>query len=213
MKRAAGGALTAVVGVADHIGWAECVTVAASRKAPVVIDRRRIALIEPGVPRAPYHHEAVFLPLPEAETLAARVRASVQRQTLASLSELRRELEPPYRIAAVTLRKPTLSTIPVTVVEAHRTRAIMMSADAMMYHDALCTTARRLGIDVEFHGGGEELVRAAEALDTSIEELEAFLEGLRESFGPPWHKEHRLAAAAAIGVLSTRVRLTALYPD
>ena len=34
----------------------------------------------------------------------------------------------------------------------------------MMYHDALCTTARRLGIGLEVHDRGEEVVRAADRL-------------------------------------------------
>ena len=58
---------TAVVGVADHSGWAVCVTVAASRGLPVVVDRRRIELIEPDVPTQPYHHETVGMRLAEAE--------------------------------------------------------------------------------------------------------------------------------------------------
>jgi hypothetical protein len=41
-----------------------------------VIDRRRIELIEPGLPNMPYHHDAQGLPADEAEGLIARVRQS-----------------------------------------------------------------------------------------------------------------------------------------
>ena len=112
------GTLTAVVGVADHNGWAVCVTVAASRGLPVVVDRRRVALIEPGVPSQPYHHETVGMPLPEAEKLVVRVRESVMRTTLARLSTLRDELQPPYSIVALTLRNPPLAYVPVTCSNA-----------------------------------------------------------------------------------------------
>lgn len=97
MKARGGAAPSAVVGVADHNGWAVCVTVAASRGLPVVIDRRRIDLIEPGVPSQPYHHETVGMPRREAERLVLRVRESVTRTTLARLSELRDELQPRTR--------------------------------------------------------------------------------------------------------------------
>jgi hypothetical protein len=209
--RHAAGALTAVLGVADHNGWAVCVTAAASRGLPVVVDRRRVNLIEPGVPSQPYHHETVGMPLPEAEKLVVRVRESVMRTTLARLSELRDELQPPYTIVAMTLRNPPLSYVPVTVAEAHKSYPVMCRADSMMYHDALCTAARRLSIALELHDRGEEVVRAADRLRVSLEELEHFLQAAGKSLGPPWHKEHRLAAAAAMGVLADRMRVS--LPD
>ena len=42
------------VGIAHHFGWAVAVTASADHE---VVDRRRIELIEPGVPAAPIHHE------------------------------------------------------------------------------------------------------------------------------------------------------------
>jgi hypothetical protein len=197
----------AVLGVADHNGWAVCVTVAASRGAPVVVDRRRIDLIEPGVPSQPYHHETVGMPLPEAETLVVRVRESVMRTTVARLTDLRKELES-YSIVTMTIRNPPLSYVPVTVAQAHESYPVMCRADGMMYHDALCTAARRLSIAVELDDRGDAIVRAADRLGVSVEALERFLRTTGESLGPPWQKEHRLAAAAAIGVLGARTRVS-----
>jgi hypothetical protein len=197
-------ALTAVLGVADHNGWAVCVTVAVSRGVPVVVDRRRLELIEPGVPSQPYHHETVRMPRPEAEKLVARVRESVMRTTLARVSGLCEELKPPYTIVGMTLRNPPLDYVPITVAEAHASYSVMCRADGMMYHDALCTAARRLKIAVTRLDRGEEAVRAADRLGVSVDEVEHFLQTVGKSLGPPWHKEHRLAAAAAIGVLADR---------
>jgi hypothetical protein len=44
--------------------------------------------------------------LPEAEKVVVRVRQSVMRTTLARLSELREDLQPPDTIIAITLRNP-----------------------------------------------------------------------------------------------------------
>jgi hypothetical protein len=206
--RRAPGALSAALGVADHNGWAVCVTVAVNRGVPVVVDRRRVDLIEPGIPSQPYHHETVGMPLPEAEKLVVRVRESVMRTTLARVSQLRDELQPPYTIVAMTLRNPPLSYVPVTVAEAHRSYPVMCRADGMMYHDALCTVARRIGMTLTLHDRGDEIARAADRLDVSLKELERFLQAAGESLGPPWQKEHRLAAAAAIAVLTDRARLS-----
>jgi hypothetical protein len=201
---------TAVLGVADHSGWAVCVTVAATRGLAVVVDRRRVDLIEPGVPSQPYHHETVGMPLADAERLVIRVRESVMRTTLARVSALREELEPPYAIVAMALRTPPLSYVPVTVTQAHESYPVMCRADAMMYHDALATAARRLSLTVELHQRGEEVARAADRLGVSLEELEGFLQTVGESVGPPWQKEHRLAAAAAMAILADRARVSLL---
>lgn len=205
--------LPAVLGVADHNGWAVCVTVAVSRGLPVVVDRRRVALIEPGVPTQPYHHETVGLALPQAEKLVVRVRESVMRTTLARLSALRDELQPPYTIVAMTLRNPPLTYVPVTVAEAHKSYPVMCRADGMMYHDALCTAARRLGIALELQDRGEEVALAADRLDVSLKEVEDFLQRAGESLGPPWQKEHRLAVAAAMTALADRARVSLSAPQ
>src|SRR5262245_18379586 len=179
---------------------------AASRGLPVVVDRRRIDLIEPDVPTQPYHHETVGMRLADAENLVVRVRESVMRTTHLRLLELCEELQP-YTIVAMTLRHPPLPYVPATVAEAHRSYPVMCRADGMMYHDALSTSARRLGIDLELHNRDEEVTHAADRLATSREELEQFLRTAGESLGPPWRKEHRLAAAAAIGALTQHARV------
>jgi len=200
--------VNAVLGVADHNGWAVCVTVAASRGVPVVVDRRRVELVEPGIPSQPYHHETLRMPPAEGERLVARVRESVLRTTFERLKELRDELQPPYSIVAMTLRVPPLSFVPVTVAEAHQSYNVTCRADGMMYHDALSIAARRLKLDLELHDRGEEVARAAGGLDVSAEDLELFLQRSGEAVGRPWQREHRLAAAAAIGVLAARTRLS-----
>jgi hypothetical protein len=199
--------VVAVLGVADHSGWAVCVTVAVSGGAPTVVDRRRVELIEPGVPSQPYHHETVRMPRPEAEQLVARVRESVLRTTLARLTELRGELQPRCTIAAMTLRIPPLSYVPVTVAEAHASYHVMCRADGMMYHDALSAAARDLAIPVELYPRGQEVVRAAERLGASVGGVEQYVRSAGQSLGPPWQKEHRLAAAAAIAALAGRTRV------
>src|SRR5580692_2855506 len=89
------------LGIAHHYGWAVAVTASADHK---VVDRRRIELIEPGLPAAPIHHEGGVHPLhgpgkaPDDDALAAlvaRVRASAARATTRSLDELGADLPEP----------------------------------------------------------------------------------------------------------------------
>jgi hypothetical protein len=64
------------VGIAHHLGWAVAVTASADQEA---VDRRRIELVEPGVPAAPIHHDAKPLDDEATAALVARVRASALR--------------------------------------------------------------------------------------------------------------------------------------
>jgi hypothetical protein len=198
---------TAVIGIADHSGWAVCVTVAAAHGLPVVVDRRRVELIEPGLPSQPYHHETVRMPAVEAEALVQDVRRSVMRTAIAGLRALCEDVRP-HRVAAITLRTPPLPYVPVTVAQAHASYHVMCRADGMMYHDALCTAGGRLNLAVELHDRGTELARAAARLAIGEDALERFLGDAGRALGPPWQKEQRLAAASALAALADRVELS-----
>jgi hypothetical protein len=56
-------------GIAHHLGWAVAVTASAGH---VVVERRRIELIEPGMPTAPIEHEAKPLDDDAAARMVAR---------------------------------------------------------------------------------------------------------------------------------------------
>jgi hypothetical protein len=73
------------LGIAHHLGWAVAVTASADHK---VVDRRRIELIEPGMPTAPIHHEGKPLDDDATAVLVAQVRASVVRATSDALDGL-----------------------------------------------------------------------------------------------------------------------------
>ena len=194
------------VGVAEHAGWAVLISAGAGKGEPVVVDKRRVRLIEDGVPTQPYHHETLSLPDRAAEQLLRRVRESIAVSTFQALDHLANDLGPRYRVRAVAMRQPTLTQMPASVREAHDSYHVQCRADAMLYHSAICETARQRDWEVVFHRRGEELQNAADALDRSVEDIERFLDGLRPSVRPPWAAEHRHAFAAAIAALSTRDR-------
>lgn len=66
-----------IIGVSDHGGWAVMVTVA---RDGTVLDRRRVELVDDGLPALPHHSEGRKLPLDEAVELVERVRVSAERQ-------------------------------------------------------------------------------------------------------------------------------------
>lgn len=199
-----------VVGVADHNGWAALVCVSVKDGSPKVVDRRRVELIEPGLPKQPYEHETVGMNAVEAERLVQEVRDSALHCAERALSRLRSGLGITGEIVSIALRTAPLPRLPGRVAEVHASWHVTVRADAMLYHDALCTSARSLGINVDTFARGEERPRAAEATAATVERLGRFLSGLRESLGPPWQQDHQAAAARAIAALG---RYTTLHLD
>ena len=196
-----------VVGVADHNGWAALVCVSVKDGSPEVVDRRRVELIEPGLPKQPYEHETVGMNAAEAERLVEEVRDSAMHCAERVLSRLRSSLGTKGEILSIALRTAPLPRLPGSVAEVHASSHVTVRADPMLYHDALSAGARSLGMTVDMFARGEERPRAAEALAATPEHLDQFLSGLRASLGPPWQQDHQTAAARAIAALG---RYTAL---
>src|SRR5882757_6111897 len=69
---------SAIIGVSDHGGWAVLVTVAGDG---TLLDRRRIELVDEGLPKIPHHSEGQALPVEEAVALVERVEASAIRHS------------------------------------------------------------------------------------------------------------------------------------
>ena len=196
-----------VVGVADHRGWAVLVSVGERHRTPVVVDRRRVDLVDSELSSQPHHHEGAELGLEAAEELIGRVAASVALHARNALSDLAASLQPDARLVGIALEE--LPAIPATLAEVLASQKAMIDADGAMYRGALRDAARELGLEIAVHPRRRELADAAAALSASAEQLEQLLRHLGRNLGPPWRKEHRTAAAAAITTLAHHTRLEA----
>ena len=176
------------VGIAHHLGWAVAVTASAGHE---VVDRRRIELVEPGVPTAPIHHEGKPLDDDAAAALVAKVRASATRATSASLDELATAVTEP--IVSMSLRAwPPEFPDDIAVLRRVPYEA---RADSVMYRQVLAESARARGWDVHLYDARDVESRAASILGERADEV---LRGPRATLGPPWAKDHRMALAATI---------------
>jgi hypothetical protein len=189
------------VGVADHNGWAILVSAGFDHGEPVVVDRRRVDLVEKGVPSQPYHHETLALGDAEAERLLRKVEQSIAACTARALDRLSTDLWPRHRVRSIAIRQPPLAVLPATVGEVHRSYHVLCRADGMLYHSAICNAARERGWRVVVHRRGAELAVAAEALQASAGDVERLVSDVRQVLKSPWTAEHRRAFAAAIGSL------------
>ena len=178
------------VGIAHHLGWAVAVTASVDHD---VVDRRRIVLVEPGMPTAPIHHEGK--PLSDAATaaLVADVRASAVRATSAALDELATAV--PGSIVSLSLRAWALD-FPEDI-SVQRRPPYEARADSIMYREVLAELARARGWEVHLYNAKDVEDEAVSILGDRANEV---LYGPRATLGPPWSKDYRMALAATIVV-------------
>jgi hypothetical protein len=176
------------LGIAHHFGWAVAVTASADHK---VVDRRRIELVEPGMPTAPIHHEGKPLDDAAAAALVAKVRASAVRAASASLDQLAAAVPEP--IVSMSLRSWPLDFPDDIAVQ--RRAPYESRADSIMYRQVLAELARARGWAVHLYDARDVEVQAVSVLGERADEV---LHGPRATLGPPWTKDHRMALAATI---------------
>jgi hypothetical protein len=176
------------VGIAHHLGWAVAVTATAGH---VVVDRRRIDLIEPGMPAAPVEHDAKALDDTAAARMVAAVRVSALRTTSSSLDRLTASLPEP--IVSMSLREWPLDFPDDVVVQ--RRPPYDSRADSVMYCQVLWECAHVRGWKVHLFDAKDVEAEAGRVLGARAR---AVLHGPRERLGPPWTKDHRMALAATV---------------
>jgi len=176
------------VGIAHHLGWAVAVTASAGHD---VVDRRRIELIEPGMPAAPIEHEANPLDDDAAARMVAAVRASALRATGASLDRLAASLPGPVVSLSLRAWPPDF---PADIV-VQRRPPYESRADSVMYCQVLSECAHARGWQVHLFDAQAVEAQAARILGAQAGDV---LHRPRATLGPPWAKDHRIALAATI---------------
>jgi hypothetical protein len=185
------------LGIAHHLGWAVAVTASVDH---VVVDRRKLELIEPGLPNAPIHYEGgphllhrQGEPLDDdaLAALVAEVRASVVRATSAALRDLAGAL--PESIVSMSLR--ALPAEFPAEIAAQRRVPYESRADSVMYLRVLAEIGRDRGWAIHYYDAKRVEDEAARRLGERADEV---LQGPRATLGPPWNKDHRTALAATV---------------
>jgi hypothetical protein len=177
-----------IIGIMDHGGWAVLVTVA---RHGTLLDRRRVELVDEGLPRLPHHSEGQGLPLDEAVELVERVRVSAEKHAVLALDAVAMAMP---RILGIALRK--CQPLPSTIAERIKDYRAQNVADWVMYRKALASAAEARGWPVHWYDPKSVLGAARDAL--RVENLDAHFLQVRRAVGPPWNKDHKLAMAAAI---------------
>ena len=203
MKRAA-------LGFRMHSGWGVLVAVSGDGDSVQLVERRRIVVTDSGMPGAtqPYHYGA-SLELAEAERHIANCAAVSERLALAAVGEVVRGLKVrKYRIegAAVLLASgralPTLAKI----LAAH---PLIHTAEGEFFRRAVRGACERLKVSVAAIPERELEERAKAAFGKGGGSVQRRLATLGSSVGPPWTKDHKAAALAALMVLASKQLIAA----
>jgi hypothetical protein len=177
-----------IIGVSDHGGWAVLVT---ATRDGTLLDRRRVELVDDGLPKIPHHSEGQGLPLDQAVELVERVRLSAEKHAVFALDSVTKAVP---RILGIALRK--CPPLPPTIAERIQDYRAQNVADWVMYRRALASAAEARGWPIHWYDAKSVLGAARQAL--RIENLDAHFLRLRKAVGPPWNHDHKLAMSAAI---------------
>lgn len=189
------------LGIKAHSGWAALVVLGSSLNGDLqIVDRRRLELVEKddeSWAKQPYH-AAEELDRDEARVLVKRGIETARRIAVREMrSAIKRLREDGYEVeaSAVLMGQPMPDW---TVDEILAVHFRMHKAEGVLFRDVLARAATTCGL--RFVGVLEkQLAELAErALETSMSRLQKTIAALGKSAGPPWGKDQKDAALAAM---------------
>ena len=167
------------VGFRCHSGWAVLVVVSGSARSPVVLERRRVELVDEALPRQPYH---------------AILEGGAARSVIDAVAEfangaVARALQSVARADAVGLVATERRT-PKSLDQILASHALLHAAEGHLYEQVVLEAAADAGLPVH-------------VVEPKSIRVPAAVEGLRSSIGSPWQKDHKWATTAGLEALST----------
>jgi hypothetical protein len=179
------------VGLVAKTGWAAAVVLDGTPAEPVVVERCRLDLLQPGTP-AHVYHAAADLDAGEAARLVSNVRREAidgATRALATLAE-RHDLDTVALVAAS-------GHLPDDLTAIFASHTLLHAAEGELVREALTEAAAAADLPVVRHRQ-KELAGLAErhlGLDEAARRVR--LAALGHAVGPPWRQEHKDAALAA----------------
>lgn len=185
----------AAVGFRHHTGWAVLVAITLVDGEPVVLDRRRVQMVDED--RAAYHlaAERWGANAEKAEVLLDRVTREAVDGAASAVAATADELA----AAGHTLTAAGLGsgrTLP-PLASILRSHPLLHTAEGELYRDALEEGASRNHLRITVAPLKTVLPYAAGVLGEDEGSLTRTLAALGKSLGPPWQKDHREAALLA----------------
>ncbi len=202
-KKEQSGTTPSAIGIRVHSGWGALVAVSGKAGAEEIIDRRRIAIIDPktvGVTQ-PYHF-AKAVGIHKGEQHIAKCAAASARLALASMREVVDQLrDRGYSVAGAAILLSSGKPLPALekILASH---ALIHAAEGEFFRQAFRESFAGLRIPVTGIRERELVEHAAATFGKATPRLQQRIAGLGRSLGPPWTQDQKAAAMAAAVVLA-----------
>jgi hypothetical protein len=154
------------------------VVVYGSETSPIVLDRRRVELVDESLPRQPYHAVA-------ERGVPDSVIDDVAHAAHAAAAHALQSLTRADAVGVVASQRD----IPENLDRILASHALLHAAEGQLFERAVIEAADDAGL----------LVHVVEPRSIRVP---AAVEGLRRSIGAPWQKDHKWATTAALAALA-----------
>jgi hypothetical protein len=191
-------------GLKAHSGWAALVVVAIRDRQIVIVDRRRLSLVERQWAKQPFH-VAERQKTDAARDVIRRGTEQAQRRALEEMREsVEREAQRGHRVLACAVLVP--DPMPDwTTEEILAVHFRMHRAEGVLFPDALVRAATACGLPVVAVPARSPDTYAATMLGKArAARLAETVQTLGKSVGPPWAKDQKEAAFAALIALNAQ---------
>lgn len=182
----------AALGVSPRSSSAVLVAVAGPPQEPRLLLRQSLDLVGEDLPRQVYH-AAAGLDLVRAESLVERwASAAVDNAARGIADVVQAAADAACRLGVVSIVGEVREVPPLAVVL--RSHPLLHAAEGQLSREAIAEAAQAAGLKVDH-------VSLHSLLDPDLAERVA---ELGRAAGPPWRKEYKLAAGAALLALTVR---------
>jgi hypothetical protein len=184
-------------GMKAHSGWAALVVVGKRDGELVVVDRRRMELVEDEWAKQPYHAAEDLKPDAARDVVKRGVEAAhriaVREMRRAVKVERARENEVTACAVLVAAPMPNWSIEEILAVHFR-----MHKAEGVLFRDALVGATKECALRLVAIPEKLLMEHAERALGTPVSGLVKKIKAIGTSVGPPWGKDQKDAALAAL---------------
>ena len=189
---------SAALGFRVHSGWAAAVVLSVEKRAPIVLVRQRVLLVETFTYefRQPYH-TVEKMPFEKAGTFIARVRTEAQQLAYQAIHGLHSDVEKQgYQLTRCGLLLASGRPLPELpkILASH---ALIHTADGELFREAIVHGCDRCGLKMESIKEKELLDLAGKSFRLKPAELLRRVTELGKPLGSPWSQDEKFSTLAA----------------
>lgn len=184
-------------GLKAHSGWSALIVLGKDDGNFSVVDRRRIELVTEAWAKQPYHAAEDLKPAAARNTVQRDIEQANRTATRELRAAVKREQARGNDVAAcaVIVGNPMPEWSVEEILAVHFR---MHKAEGVLFKNVLIRAAKECGLRLVAIPEKELMKYAASALETRESELVRTVAMLGKSVGPPWGKDQKDAALAAM---------------